>query len=268
MKTTNLYHHENLACIFHGYKPPNMHSWGPGVRDIYTLHYIISGKGYLEINTTTYSLAAGESFIIFPEVEVYYYPDASDPWEYIWVDFKGNEALSLLSMTDFTGYAPCAPRFSINLEPLFRALENSSMIPFEIERSNAKLRLLLSYYMENYPRTNTTPTADYVRSAKEYMNNSYWKSELTVSDIADFVELERSYLFRVFKESTGMSVLNYLTSYRIQAACTLLKSTELSIKSIAYSVGYLDQLYFSKVFKKVTSYTPSDYRKSYSIVKE
>ncbi|OMD34732.1 AraC family ligand binding domain-containing protein [Paenibacillus odorifer] len=73
----------HLSSTLSGYKPPNMHRWGPGVRDIYALHYIESGRGTLETLEAFLSLKAGDSFIIFPENEVYYYPDPMDPWEYV-----------------------------------------------------------------------------------------------------------------------------------------------------------------------------------------
>jgi AraC-like DNA-binding protein len=117
----------------------------------------------------------------------------------------------------------------------------------------------LSYYLEYYPNETVIRPADYAALAQAYIEHHYWQAALTISDIVNAVQLERSYLFRLFKEATGMSLLNYLTDYRIQRACELLRASDLSIKSIAYSVGYKDQLYFSRVFKKATSHTPSEY---------
>ncbi|OPJ59511.1 AraC family transcriptional regulator [Clostridium oryzae] len=266
MNPTNYYTHEELICTGNGYKPSNLHKWGPGVRDIHALHYVIKGKGYFETNNTKYALKAGESFIIFPYTEAYYYPDPKNPWEYIWIDFKGDEALRLLSMTNFSNNNPIAPAFPWDLEPLFHIIENDNVKIFERERSNAKLRLLLSYYIEYYPKANVISQTNYVLTAKEYIENNYWKTTLTVANIVDFVKIERTYLFRLFKEATGMSISNYLASYRIKCACDLLKTSKLSIKSVACSVGYQDQLYFSKVFKKATLCSPSEYKKIYSNV--
>lgn len=259
---------EDLTCIDNGYKPSNMHEWGPGVRNIYVLHYVISGKGYFVTNNTTYSLKAGDSFIIFPNMEVYYYPDSHEPWEYIWVDFKGDEAERLLAMIDFAIQTPVVRESPQNLEPLYHIMENSTVSLYERERHKAKLHLLLSYYMEYYPRTNAMKQTDYVSKAKEYIENNYYKITLRVSDIVNFVKIDRTYLFRLFKEEVGLSILDYLTSYRIGHACDLLKSSELSVKSVAYSVGYQDQMYFSKVFKKVTSYTPSEYKRRAVMMEE
>ena len=264
MKAIISYSHKNLICTDNGHKPPDIHQWGPGIRYIYSLHYVLSGKGSFRVNNVTYPLCTGESFLIFPETEVYYYPDLDDPWEYVWIDFKGEEALRLLSMTNFTQYYPVAPAFNENLEPLFHIIETSNLKPFEKERSNSRLYLLLSYYMEYYPKIDDASKTEYVLSAREYIENNYWKDQLTVSEIVDFIKIERTYLFRLFKEATGMSLLNYLTSYRVQRACYLLQYSGLSVKSIACSVGFNDQLYFSKVFKKATSDSPSEYRKKLS----
>lgn len=260
------FHHSdfrhNLTFISSGYKPSNLHKWGPGVRDIYALHYIISGKGILETRHGLFPLKAGESFIIFPHMEVYYYPSLQDPWEYVWIEFNGDEARQLLSLTMLAPDNPILPVSNVNLKPLFEIGENGENVndrPFYKTRSDAKLRLLLSYYMEYYQKENLIHRTDYVELAKDYIHNNYWKTTLRVLDIVNAVKIERSYLFRLFKERTGMSLSTYVTTYRIRRACELLKSSDLSIKSVAYSVGYKDQLYFSKIFKKATAHTPSEY---------
>ena len=252
----------DFVCLSSGYKPSNQHQWGPGVRDIFALHYIISGKGYLETNQCTYPLKAGESFLIFPQTEVLYYPDPKDPWEYIWVDFRGEECSRLLHMTKLSQQHPVTAASEADLEPFFHMNAYTGMLPYERERANAKLRLLMSYYIEYYPADNPASRTDYVALAKEYIENNYWKASLTVSQVATYVKIERTYLFRLFKEAEGMSISGYLTAYRIKRACNLLEASDLSIKSIACSVGFEDQLYFSKLFKKVTACTPSDYRRN------
>ena len=69
----------------------DLHSWGPGVRQCYIIHYIISGKGTFTCGKKTYTLTAGQSFLICPEQVVQYAPDENEPWEYVWVDFVGEQ---------------------------------------------------------------------------------------------------------------------------------------------------------------------------------
>ncbi|WP_379155735.1 AraC family transcriptional regulator [Paenibacillus sp. sgz5001063] len=246
-----------------GYKPPNSHKWGPGVRDVYALHYIVSGKGYLETGHATFSLMTGESFMIFPDTEVYYYPDPQDPWEYYWIEFNGLEASRLLSMINIAADHPVLKASPQDFKPLFHRVNSAGIEPFERERSDAGLHLLLSYYMEHYPSDKVFFKKDYVLAARDYIESNFWNPSLSVLDVVEFVKIERSYLFRLFKEENGVSISGYLTAFRIQRACELLTNSQLSIKSLSYSVGYQDPLYFSKIFKKATSYTPSQYRKAH-----
>lgn len=255
---------ENPMFKANGYKPPDLHKWGPGVRDVYALHYIVSGRGYLKTCQTTFLLQTGESFIIFPHMEVYYYPDPQDPWEYFWIEFNGTEASRLLSMIHISPEHPVVTAPPQDIEPLYHKIKATGIEPFERERSEAGLHLLLSYYMEYYPSEQAYLKKDYVSSAKEYIETNFWNSSLSVLDVVGFVKIERSYLFRLFKKETGTSISGYLTAFRIQRACALLADSQLSIKSLSYSVGYHDPLYFSKVFKKATSYTPSQYREAFS----
>ncbi|MEW4428020.1 AraC family transcriptional regulator [Paenibacillus pabuli] len=241
------------------HKPVNLHQWGPGVRDVYALHYIMQGQGTLETGGQQFRLGAGESFIIFPQKEIYYYPDPADPWEYVWMEFNGRDAGRLIALTQFSVQHPVLPAAPETLEPWFHLAWNAGASPSEVFRADARLHLLLSYYMEYFPCETQEEARDYVWLSRTYIEQNYWKSTLTVAEIVQAVNLERSYLFRRFKEATGESISVYITACRIRRACELLKSSRLSIQSIAYSVGYNDPLYFSRVFKKATSHTPSAY---------
>jgi AraC-like DNA-binding protein len=256
---------ETFRCVGNGYKPADKHSWGPGVRDVYAIHYIVSGKGYFTLNQTCYELQRGESFLIFPGSEVYYYPDETDPWEYAWVEFRGEEAKELIALTAFTITSPVVA--AIRSEDAgdwmkhYNIPEAYGRERYEIERAGAKMRMLLSNYIEHFPKNQLPATMEYVQAAKQFMEINYWKSELSVGDVVSYANIERSYLFRLFKENTGMSVHQYLTAYRIQKACELLSNTKLAVKTVACSVGYPDQLHFSKLFKKMTGIAPSQYQK-------
>ncbi len=82
-----------------------------------------------------------------------------------------------------------------------------------------------------------------------------------MTDIANYVCINRSYLYTLFKTHLGVSPQDYLANYRISQATELLTVTDLSIESIALSCGYTDPLIFSKVFKTKKGRTPSRYRK-------
>ena len=73
--------------------------------------------------------------------------------------------------------------------------------------------------------------------------------------------LPLSYLAKIFKRDKGVTVTEWIRNHRINKACQLLETTDLTIQQIALSVGVENQLYFSKVFKKIKGVSPTEYRK-------
>ena len=101
-------------------------------------------------------------------------------------------------------------------------------------------------------------SSQYVLAAIKYIQFNY-SHDISVDDIAKAVGVSRSHLYRVFMSNVGQSPIDYLTGYRISEACSLLKNTGLSIAEIAVSVGFFDQFYFSRVFKRAKGMPPSKY---------
>ena len=83
-----------------------LYQWGPGIRDHYLIHYIISGKGTYRVAGQTYHLSGGDTFLVYPNTEVVYCADEQDPWEYAWVGFTGSDASMILKATDFSPENP------------------------------------------------------------------------------------------------------------------------------------------------------------------
>ena len=79
-----------------------LYQWGPGIRDHYLIHHILSGKGYYSVGGKVYALSTGDTFLVYPQTEITYYADEEDPWEYAWVGFNGSDAAIILNATDFS----------------------------------------------------------------------------------------------------------------------------------------------------------------------
>ena len=74
-----------------------LYQWGPGIRDHYLIHYIISGKGTYRVAGQTYHLSGGDTFLVYPNTEVVYCADEQDPWEYAWVGFTGSRLRTVVA---------------------------------------------------------------------------------------------------------------------------------------------------------------------------
>ncbi|MWV44336.1 helix-turn-helix domain-containing protein [Paenibacillus sp. HJL G12] len=95
--------------------------------------------------------------------------------------------------------------------------------------------------------------------ATEYMDDHFNKN-ISVDSVAEHVKRSTSYLGRIFKESKGMTVNDYLIQLRIKRAIELLKQTDTSVEEICREIGYANVSYFNKIFKARTGLTPGQFR--------
>lgn len=102
-----------------------------------------------------------------------------------------------------------------------------------------------------------------VRNAIAYMSENY-ASSITLSEVAEHVQLSAEYLSRIFKEETGVKFVVYLNNLRLKNAIRLLENTNLKVYEVAEKVGYSNLSYFSTVFKKNFGQNPFDYKNNSS----
>lgn len=98
----------------------------------------------------------------------------------------------------------------------------------------------------------------YVKEMIQYIEGSYAKT-ITLNALSRKLHLTRGYLSHLFKQELGVSFNQYLTNYRIERAKELLLTNQYMVYEVSELVGYTDPAYFSRVFKKVTGYTPQQY---------
>lgn len=101
-----------------------------------------------------------------------------------------------------------------------------------------------------------------VMQAVAYCNENYSR-KITLDDLSAHVRLNKSYFSQLFHKEMGMSFGDYLESVRIKRAQQLLRENKASMAEISELVGFSNQNYFTKVFKRTTGATPSQYRSTY-----
>jgi AraC-like DNA-binding protein len=240
------------------------HYHGPAVRDHYLIHYIQEGQGVFEVGGQTYVLGQGEGFLICPGIVTFYQADADHPWTYSWVGFNGLLAESMLKQAGMTAATPVL-RYGKD-DQLNRCLE--AMIESREYRKGRDIRLtgllyvLLSLLVEHSSYEAERPgnrVEAYTRQVVDFIEMNY-AGKISISDIAEFIGLDRSYLSSLFKKRMNAGMQEYLIRYRMNKAVELMANAELSIGDIARSVGYEDPLLFSKIFKKLKGESPRQYR--------
>ena len=115
---------------------------------------------------------------------------------------------------------------------------------------------------EEAPRRRSDATADdYVHYAVRFMESNY--SNIKVSDVADYIGINRTYLTAIFKSKMDMSPQEYLMQVRMEKSRELLIQTDVPVYTVAREVGYNDQLTFSKIFRKKNGLSPEQFRKKH-----
>ena len=237
--------------------------WGPGVRDHYLLHYISSGTGTYVCRGEEYTVKEGDMFLIAPAEVVQYTAAADDPWEYYWVGFNGADAHRMVTMAGFLPEMPVlhtadAEATKSALMQIYQSRGNTPAADVEMAGYLQLFLALLIRQQDEIPAAAGNRT--YLAQALRFIQHNY-ANAVGVSDIADFVGISRSQLYRAFQTEFGQSPHEYLQKYRITEACALLRRGELTVAEVAGSVGFNDPLYFSRVFKSIKGTTPSEYQK-------
>lgn len=239
------------------------HTWGPGVRDHYLIHLVVSGKGVYQVGGVSHTLQEGDLFLVKPNQLITYAADESDPWEYYWVGFNGACASKLVQQMPFSDARPvhhCKDLHAVR-EALYNIYLSRGPEPQCEALMTGYLYIFMAHMMkearDTMPNVGSS-SSQYVLAAIKYIQFNY-SHDISVDYIAKAVGVSRSHLYRVFMSNVGQSPIDYLTNYRVGEACSLLKSSNLSIAEIAVSVGFFDQFYFSRVFKKVKGVPPSKY---------
>lgn len=242
-----------------------LHSFGPALKPHYLVHYILSGKGRFCIGGKEYPLEAGYGFLITPDELAFYQADESEPWTYVWVGFSGTQAAEYINNI---GLSVGQPVFKSEAsEELYETVKdmmehNTSGLSNDLRR-NGQLGIFLSVIAQStqVAQKNEADKANmYVRKAVSFIQSNYC-NPIKVTDVADYVCINRSYLYTLFQNSMGMSPQRFLATFRITKAAQLLQLTSLPIESIALSCGYHDPLVFAKAFRQMKKMSPTLYRR-------
>ncbi|QUI24580.1 AraC family transcriptional regulator [Vallitalea pronyensis] len=247
------------------------HYHGPAVRDNYLIHYILHGSGIFKTKDKTYHLQGHEGFLICPNEVTYYQADDDDPWHYAWIGFHGDDIKFILNQTGLSSHNPIFHYYQDDkLTDYFNQINQLNLLGQGKEVFLTGLAYMIigslirhnvskdaSLHRESIPKI-------YLYEALRYIHNHYYK-DLTIRDLAKYLGIDRSYVYKIFMQQLKQSPKTYMMHYRFKKACFLLQTTHLSIHAIACSVGYKDALTFSKAFKKMYHLSPTYYRLKHAV---
>ncbi len=242
------------------------HRFGPAVRDYYLLHVVRKGRGVIENRCGRFDVQAGQGFMIFPDEITVYTADMQEPWEYDWVGFAGQAAEEWMQKLPVTQHAPVIAmgEYAGRVTRVIRDIYEDSAVLDERDMAAAGglCRLIAWLVQVAQPQS-----GKWLLSAGErYYQRAYWYMEsnfqrdLQIADVAAYVGLSRSQLFRIFVKHDGRSPQQILLSMRLAQAQTLLHTTELPLKAVALSSGFSGAARMGDVFRNELGMTPTQFR--------
>lgn len=237
-------------------------------RDYYSLHFVLRGFGTLYANGQKNPLNKGNIFLLFADEEYEYYPDANDPWSYIWIDFYGegiDDLFGACGLTRKTPYVRMADYADIVdiLKSLVEKYNGNELQPMVCSAYTVLLLARMIEYKSRYGNVGLRGSVRFkqFRDILVYVNNNY-RMNLTLAQIAEDMCISEKQLVSMFHAYIGLSLVNYINKFRISNACELLKKDDLKIETVAGMVGVSDEKYFSRMFTKWKGMSPREYRKN------
>ena len=236
----------------------------------YHLHVVLSGKGRYYVGGQCLEVHSGQMFLLKDMEEVYYQADTDDPWHYVWVTYGGSKAKQYLEMAGFTDgvYVLTSMVDITGFMAVVSEILKRQHMRFSDKVARAGLALqFLSLAVESWEKTNAGTSRrndltvdDYVAYAVRFIQTNYQRAR--ISDVAEYIGINRTYLTEIFKDHMLMSPQEYLLQVRMDRAKELLRQSSIAINLVAREVGYEDQLSFSKIFKKRFGISPTEFRRS------
>lgn len=234
---------------------------GPAIYDHYIIHCIIDGKGTYYCEDKQYELKAGDLFLIRPYTEVSYRADTQDPYQYYWVGFSGTECIELLMRSGFS-----ENNLVIHADDIEKLISLFSCISDVRSDTRADQYCLVGYLYQVFSmliRSEERPdrgSSRYYYDAAAYIRQNALRPELTVAEVAEYIGIDRSHLYRIFQENGNNSVKDFITNVRLEKAKLMLSKTEQTIEFISYFAGFSNASHFAQIFRKHVGFSPLQYR--------
>ncbi len=229
-------------------------------RNLFIIHYIISGKG--EFSGEGFDKSCG--YLVRPDDLEVHKADKNDPYESCWIMLRGAGVPELLRRCGLPEYGGV-----FNFDKNDAAAKILKRVIFDIEPHNdfEEVALMQSAFYEllalhaESATDAVSPSCLKAQSVKNYIKDNYHQP-IKISELAEKYNFTRSYLYSFFKKEYGVSPKEYLLNYRIDKAKQLLADTavSLTVKEVAFAVGFEDPLYFSRVFHKKNGVSPTKFK--------
>ena len=247
-----------MAGHLNGYGESHYHSHP----DYFCPHVIAKGSGTVIANGERTDVSKGDMFTLWPGVEIEYFENPDDKWEFYYIHLSGEACPEYMSACGFSSkklfFRPVHPEKAVRIFSEIYSLHRKQ-VP---GREYRVLSLLYSLPEACHSKKDVGKTGKSDVFAKAVaLIDSQISSGLNVSQLCEILNVSRITLFRIFCSETGMSPIQYITKQRIKKAEQLLKNSDFNVANIAKMSGFSSDKYFMKRFREANGLTPDTFRK-------
>lgn len=240
-----------------------VHETKPQSKDVekydatHKIHIVTNGSGKINVENNTYNLKKGDVFFTFPANK--YSLQSTENFEYMYISFIGlrtNKLLDTLNISKqnflFKGINRLIPIWKESI------IDDKTILSLRCEGI-----ILYSFsVLSERPEIQNTINVSLSSKIKKYIEEHFSDNDLSVEKISEIFSYNKKYISAVFKSELHIGITQYITTLRIQYACTLMEKGFSSVSDIAYLCGFSDSFYFSRVFKNKIGVSPKEHIKS------
>ncbi|MGW9526580.1 AraC family transcriptional regulator [Paenibacillus terrae] len=229
---------------------------------------VTEGLGSIVIGGKKYSLKQGMLFYIGSGVLHSLEPDSNEPPHFLTVHFsyaRVNLNDGKWDITDEPRMLPLHPaqelKDAYSVQDLFHKLVdswNAKLPGYELMTRTLLQQLFISISQSVRKQHWNDSNARKVEKIIQYMHQ-HINSKVTLTELSEMVQLAPTYLSRTFKETTGYAVIEFFNKIKIDKAKELLIEGDKKVKEVAQALGFTDEFYFSRLFKRMEGISPSEY---------
>lgn len=229
----------------------------------YSMHFVLSGGGTIEIDGAAHSVKSNQAFFLFPKTKISYYPDRTHPWRYCWMDFFGAKVIDILRRLGVDKDKPVidAPPavgrlLMTNVSECMEHSDCSDLI------SISKFYAAVAELCKLRPSRGSVEADDPKAIAEKSLrliDENFSDPSFGLEFLSSSVGLNPAYLSRLIKQRTGVNFSAMLTRKRLTYATHLIDLGVTSVSQIASDCGFSDAYYFSRVFRRTYEMSPRDY---------
>jgi two-component system, response regulator YesN len=133
---------------------------------------------------------------------------------------------------------------------------------FKMEEYKKRIKREIAIFLRKVKKSTLQKNNNIIKDIEKYLQENFDR-DVKLQEISEHFYISREYISRKFKQEFNENISDYIVRIRMEKAKSLLKNSQLKIYEIANMIGYQDDKYFRKVFKKVEGITPNEYRAKY-----